>query len=650
MVRRAAVASTPTIDPAEIEQARQRVLAEPKFKSLVAAASQIKIDHQQPASQQRRVSQLDWQREAWRHYDICGELRFAANRHAGAVSQVEIYVADVDGTGTPGDRTKDPKALAIGAKMLGTPAEREQRLRMLALQFFTAGESYIVAESVPDKDSDVWYVVGPNQVKSSTSGSYTVQRPDEVGGGTKRLVDKQDLLMRAWTPHPNDPRVADSPVRAVLPVLREIERLSMLTFSQIDSRLISAGLMLLPQGVDFPHAEGSNGGIQGLLEMILEVAQAQLTGAGTAAGLIPILAEIPPGTGQDIVFQKFETALQAELKDKLDHAVKRLATGLDISPEEMLGMGKSNHWSANQIDESGVKLFVQPVMLRICDALTEGYLRPALAAAGRDPEKFTIWYDLSRLAVRPNRFEDAVQLFNLGIISQAELRRSGNFSDDDAPDPKELAVWRIWELAKLNPQVILAEKAYTDLLGLPNMTPPPAAALPPGADQAAVEGGDSGQPALTDGSQDPTSAPDTPSGGASPAQQGMAASGVLTAAGAPELLPAAEMVVMRALEIAGGRLLAGRGRAARAGQFADVEKHLLHTRVRADSREQAHQLLEGAFRYVPSLAGHYGLPVDQLSALLEGYCVELLVRGYAHETSLLRETLTRAAHSTWAMQ
>lgn len=625
----------------EIQEARDRVLASdiphiPQIQSLVAAAAQIQLDEKNATLGRRRIGHLDWQFESWRHYDINGELRFAAGRHASAVSQVRLFIAELDDEGQPGDPAKDPKVVAIGQAMLGGPAQRSERLRQLGIQFYIGGESYIVAESVSDTKSDVWYVVGARQIKKE-GRTFKVERPDELGGGFHVLDPQADLLMRAWTPHPDNGRVADSPTRAVLPVLREIERLSMLTFSQIDSRLISAGLLLLPQGIDFPHKEGSAGGIEGLLEMILAVAQAQLSGAGTAAGLVPILAEIPAGTGSDIVHQKFETALQAELKEKLDHAIRRLATGLDTSPEEMLGQGKSNHWSANQIGEDGIKLFVRPVLLRICDALNNGYLYPALKAAGLDPTKYSVWFDLSPLAVRPNRFEDAVQLHAIGVITDDELRKSGNFSDDAALDDQQLAEWRAWELAKLNPQVILADAGYAKILKLPQLAPPPtpAPALPPGqGDQ-----GDGEQPALTDAQQGDQAAnpvPETPSGGASPAQRGLTAS-------AGTLLPGAEQAVLRALELAGGRLLAGRGRHNIRGKFNDVPKHLLHTRVHPTDRDHARELLAGAFTHVGSLANHFGFSSGDLEYLLEGYCVELLVRGYAHEPELLTATLSAAS-------
>lgn len=602
----------------------------PALRSLVAAAAQIKLDNSSIPNR-RRIGHLDWQYEAWRQYDIDGELRFAANRHAAALSQVKLFVADIGDDGEAGQPTNDPKLQQLTATLFGGPAAKAEYMRVMGIQFFVGGESYIVAESVAKTKDDSWYVVSPRQVRRTASGGYKVQRPEQFGGGWRELNPKTDLMMRAWTPHPDYFDLADSPTRAVLPILREIERLTMLTMSQIDSRLISAGLLLLPEGIDFPSKDNTNGGLKALMEMILEVASANLTGAGSAAGLVPILAEIPAGTGGDIQHVKFETALQNELKEKLDHAIRRLATGLDISPEEMLGQAKSNHWSANQIGEDSLKLFIQPVMIRICDALTQGWLKPACKIMGLDPEKYTLWFDVSTLAVRPNRFEDAVNLHGLGLVSAETVRAAGNFTEDDAPDEKERVYQLAVEIVKLNPG-LLQTKAWADLLGLP---------LDEAAQQAQKaqqEAAQQQQAQLEQAQQKSVSAadnggtaPDTPSGGPSPAQQGLTAS-------ARQMVPAAEQAVLRAFELAGGRLLDRHSR----GRYADVPRHEIHTRVHPADRDHARRLLDGAFTHVPPLAVAYGLEAETLQTLLTEYCVELLVRGYAHETDFLTEFLARA--------
>jgi histidine triad (HIT) family protein len=306
----------------------------------------------------------------------------------------------------------------------------------------------------------------------------------------------------------------------------------------------------------------------------------------------------------------------AEIKDKLDHAIRRLATGLDIDPQELLGMGDSNHWSAWQIDENGIKLFIQPVMTRICAALTQAYLVPALKLLGKDPDTHTLWFDPSPLTVRPNRFEDALQLYNLGELSAKELRASGNFSEDDALGKAELASWRAWKLIMADPQ-LLSNAALAELAGLPvvEAQPPPGQmALPPGQEGSVPQDGARALPAQPTQSQEDG------------------------AEFATKLLPGAEQVVLRALELAGGRMLDRHTR----GKLGEVERFALHTRIKDIGPERAATLLSGAFTHVPVLAVHHGVNAGELTALLHQYCVELITRNYPHSTELLRTMLRRA--------
>lgn len=629
------------------EPPRLPVVVADALPALVAAAAQIKLSND--SAGRTLVRDEDWQREAWRQLDINGELRFAANRHAAALSQVRLYVAELDDKGHPGEEAKDPKIQGLASTIFGGPAAKVEAMRSMGLQFYIGGESYIVAEGATDPKSDVWYVVTANNIRKQPGNSYKVKRPSTHGGGWYELDPAKDLLVRTWTPHPRDHDLADSPVRSALPILREIERLTQLTFSQIDSRLVSAGIMAFPRGASFPKKDGTAGNVNDLMSMVLEVAKAQLTGEGTAAGLVPIMIEIPSEAGQAPIHLTFSTPLTSELAAKVEQAIKRLAVALDIAPEEMLGLGDSNHWSAWSIDETGIKLFIQPVMIRICDALNVGYLQPALEALGvADPEKYALWFDASPLTVRPNRFEDANALYDKGLINGAEVRKAGNFSEDSEPDKQELARLRALEIVKLDPTLI-QQKAWADLIGVPVSEPPPPPA-PPGMGpdgQPALPGGAStGDPARDAAIADQLGIPQTPSGGASPAQKGLAAAAGWTAPSPTQyMLPGAEQAVLRALELAGARMLTGKGRGSRRGEYADVPRHLLHTRIRPDGYEHARRLVDGAFTYIPELVGHfsaYGFQATDVTRLLEGYVTELLVRGFAHESTMLQAYLDRA--------
>src|SRR4029079_14655502 len=70
----------------------------PPTTSLVASAARIK-NLEGRAWRSYRFGDDTWQVEAWRLYDIIGELRFVANWIGSACSRVRIYVAEVDDNG-----------------------------------------------------------------------------------------------------------------------------------------------------------------------------------------------------------------------------------------------------------------------------------------------------------------------------------------------------------------------------------------------------------------------------------------------------------------------------------------------------------------------------------------------------------------------
>lgn len=592
--------------------------------ALVASAAEVKIG-EGLVSKPLRIE--EWQREAYRHLDICGELRFAANRHGNALSRCRIFVAEVDDYGRPGKECEEEDVQALSETIFGGHTGKAESVRLMGIQNYVGGETYIVAEDRNTEEDDTWYVVTAQQLRAQ-DGTYVVRRPDSVGGGSRLLTKGRDLLMRAWTPHAVDANLADSPVRSVLPILAEIERLSMLTMSQIDSRLISAGLLLLPAGTDFPHAQDKPGGIVGLMEMILEAARAQMQGAGTAAGLVPILAEIPLGSGKEVQHLTFSTPIQAEIKEKLDHAIRRLALGLDIAPEELLGQGDSNHWSAWAVDETSIKLFISPVLARICDALTQGYLKAALTALDKDPDSYVFWFDTSPLAARPDKREDAFKLWEKGLLSTKALLEACNFTEDDAPDDEELTAWRLWELIKVNAQLAY-DPLVQKILKLPAMQQQ----APPQPEQ----------PALSGPGDDPNADPNAD-------QQALPQQGDQTnvndqSGQSPEedfavtLLPVADLLVRFALEKAGGRIL-GASRSMR-GRYADLAKFDLHTVAPAQTYDEAEQLLAGGLAHVDAARLPGSINRTHFASLLDGYCRELIVRGHPHHPDLLADVLRK---------
>lgn len=596
-----------------------------------------------------------WQWEAWRHYDICGEMRFVVNWIGNAVSRCRMYAADVSDDGTVGDETADAQAKLIAETMFGTPAAKAQAQRMMGINMMVAGDVFIVAEGYKNTgqdgtpDQDKWYVCSSSEVYRR-GDDIMVRRSITHGGGTYRLDPQKDLLIRAWNPHPRRHDAADSTVRAILPVLRELEQCTKRVFAELDSRLAGAGILLLPDNIDFPRQPADQpgaaepSGVEGFAQLLQRTMATSMQQRDNAAAVVPILLQVSTDALDKIKHLTFDSTISEHISTMRKDAVERMAQSLDIPPEVLTGMGKSNHWSSWQIEESSIKVHIEPLLIQLADALNVGYYQPALKAAGvKDPEKKTLWFDIAALTVRPNRSDQALQFADKGFISAKAARDNAAFTDDDAPDDKEL----VYNITKA---LVLAQPAYAGdpevqkILGLPKISlpappappaPPPGADLmpgDPGYDTAGTEPADAGTRGLP---QFPSVA-DAEAGKVGPPARGQKLGQLAAAALAPDdaaLFYAADAAVRRALELAGGRLVPGPQRTR-----YPVARHELHTRVRPEPGKLP-ALLAGAWTHVQEQAPALGVAADRLAEVLDGYCRELLVRGLPHDPELLRSTL-----------
>lgn len=415
--------------------------------ALVASAARLDL-----TKRPRGALQQEWQAEAWGFYNSCGELRYAANWFGNSLSRATLYAADVDDAGKPsGKPTENAGALAAAYDLLGGPTTQAQILSQVGVHLYVVGDCYVIGETPVDGNGDPagedeWFVASTDEL-SYRNGAWQLDR----GNGRRELDVDRTVIIRIWTSHPRKKWEADSPTRAVLPVLRELEALVRVAGQQMDSRLAGAGVLLLPNNVTFPApspaALEANPGADPLMLALAESVLVPLDDPSDSARLVPLVLRVPPEAVDKIKHLSFASTLQKENQDAREACIRRLALGLDMPAEVLLGMATANHWSAWAIEEQAVKLHLAPKLVVIVDAINEGYYVPALERAGLDPWKFTLWFDVTELTNRPARGDDAKSAYNAGALSEAALLREGGFDVGDLPTPEE-------RLARLLQQVI----------------------------------------------------------------------------------------------------------------------------------------------------------------------------------------------------
>jgi hypothetical protein len=588
-----------------------------------------------------------WQHEAWRLYDIVGELRFVANWIGSACSRVRIYVAEVDDNGRVQQEVKDKEIAGLADTLFGSPPNRAEALRMLGINLTIAGDAFIVGRDRATDNADEWMVVSNSELKRSSPNGRSVAWLYDDGDEQKvreRLNPKTALIIRIWTPHPRRNLWADSPTRAALPMLWEIERLTRYVFAQIDSRLVSAGLMPIPKDVSFPDQDENSeaSGAEQLTEHLMRIGSLSLQGAGSAAGVVPTFVEMPVDALGKIELIQFASELSRQALDLRAEALRRFALAMDIDPSILSGAGEANHWGAWQILEGQIKVHIEPLMTRICDALTSSYLKAGLETLGKDPDRYVYHYDTAPLTVRPERLKDTRELYKEGLVSRAAVLRAGDYAITDAPKVDE-------DLQRFTRELLLRDAnlfqipavrkvaGYTEAIlpsntmvtpqtaGMPGAGPPPPPPPPTG-----ISPTPGGPMPVESVAQNALPGP----GGEAGTPAGMTAAASAQAHDMNVFL-VANATVLRAMERAGKRLLT-RGTA---GKYPQTPAHELHTQLPA--RDDTAGLLEGAWDQMSVLAqtAELGVNVENLQTALETYCAALLTHRKPHRVETLANWL-----------
>jgi hypothetical protein len=405
-----------------------------------------------------------WQVEAYRHFSICGEARFAAYWMANALSRVTLY--PVENLSTKKQLTSGPAFDAL-ADLFAGPNGQIQMMQALGLHLTVAGEAYIVGRQVAGLSQDLWEVLAVTEVRAN-GDTWAITDPEDPTKQDIELGDS-DVVIRVWRPDPARRREADSPFKSLLPVLSEIEWLTRHIFAQCASRLAGAGLLFLSDGVEIaePPSANEDGEAQQFQNKATQFMKAlagammrPLSNPESPEALVPVTMtvseELLKSGGKVAELMHFWTDLDDKALDMRRAAIDRFADGMDIPAEKLRGLSQSapsagggntsgpNHWGMWQIDEEAIKLHIETMAELVANFLVMGYLRPLEAG---DPEN-AIWYDSSALRLRPDRSKESIELYNLGLVKGSVVLTENRFNPEtDMMDDAERKNWLLVKLA-----------------------------------------------------------------------------------------------------------------------------------------------------------------------------------------------------------
>lgn len=534
-----------------------------RYLAKVSSAGLRKIADFDPAGRKGH----EWQRDAFTYNELIGEVGYLHNLTANLVSSCELRVVEIvpdpDGGGAAMTESVDPKVLRVMDAFVGPQGGQKELKRRAAMHYQIAGESYLLGTPLRDEfdmaQGVSWEFLSTEEIRITKDGNRQVVKRNSSGvsdsgpggGGDGGFVDVDAYIARFWRPDPRYSLRADSPMKRVLPICRELVVLSEVVDSVAKSRL-SSGLLFVPEELSFgPLDESEEEGndtddIDRFIEALIDHMRAPVEDRTSAAGLVPLVVKGAAEFGKEIRLIPLAQDLDTTYQSLREELLKRLAQGLDAPPEIIGGKGGLNHWTSYNVDADFINKHVNPVGEAIAEFITVAYLRPMLLEfeefSDEDVDRFRLVFDSRAITSRSDEGPAAGQAWDRMALSDLAYLRANGFTDNDYPDEEERA-------RRLVEKLILADPANLGPMLLPKLFP----------ELAPMFGG--GQPAPAAAPAATPEPPTVPTPVGAPEAQPVAAPTGEAPVGASidglldRLATAADAALERALERAGNRAI-----------------------------------------------------------------------------------------------
>lgn len=475
-------------------------------KAVTAAGRRIDIGsqlEQELFRRQNQQGQLAWQNQAWLYYDELPEIRFGARFVGNSLSKVRIFSAFQPDPSEP----PLPMADAVDQELVSpedaaTAEQTWQRVRSrfggqseimrdYAINNFITGECYLIGlhprEATKDRPAtpEDWGIFSVDELTSEGGTGFKLRTMPEESGSNLLELDPgdpadpnapRDIVVRLWQPHPRFGLDSDSALRSVLTVCEELLILTQSILASATSRL-NAGVWLLPDSIldgitDVTH-DGQDGESteDSVLDTLTEYFSTAVQKPASAARQVPFLLTMPV---EEIAAAKdglinFSRDIDTVAASQRIELINRLANGIDLPAEIVLGLSDANFWTAWQIAEDTFRYYLEPPAIQFVDGVNLGYYRPALEAAGvKNVMEHTLWIDASPLTTKPNQGVDATTGFEIGEVSGAFWRQAHGIPDTAEPTDRERAARILAERG----EVIISGEGREALASPPPDEPP----------------------------------------------------------------------------------------------------------------------------------------------------------------------------------
>lgn len=439
----------------------------------MAAAALIDLSGGPGAREAKARRAATWQQDAWHYFDEIPEVKQPVLYLGRQLGKLTLYPAVRNAEGHAVRVSDETSGIEAGvaaaieahaAKLADAGAEFMSRLEM---NLEIVGEAYVVgfaARKVPVQRTDGstvnvdvperWQVFAVKEVKEQ-DGSYTVTtvpNPASLTGALGRTLTPQDSLMRVWIPHPGNYDEADSQMRALRADCEALLAFTHQAIAESRSRR-SAGLLLVPSEIEFTQADlPAEGQVADAKDLAADTAEFMkiLTAAiaspiedlTASASVVPTVVRVPAEHIEKLRKLDLARTVEATLAEQIEKKAQRVARGMNLPVEKVMGHQSTTFANADQIDQDEWEDYHQPRAEMIAQALSHGFLQPlCLADKAVPPEVATqvfLWFDATDLVGEPDPLPHLAEAWDRGLVSDAYYRSRRNIPEDAAPTPLEL--------------------------------------------------------------------------------------------------------------------------------------------------------------------------------------------------------------------
>lgn len=349
--------------------------------------------------------------------EAVGEVRYIVGWAADQMSRMEwgIYVdgsADWelelnDGTvvSSSGKEGGNPHSHA-SAKVLESIGWTNRTVRLVTTNLYVAGELFYVYH---DKKWKVLSVIHPNQ---------------------KQIFDRAEHVVRGLWPSPIDPEIPDPPLFGVLSILADMDWLGRLSRAQSANRVGMRGILGSADGLNF-----ANGGdfwtewdqsLRAKMQDPTDVGPVHLRGAQELVK--------PEASGRGMGGLSWlvpDFPYDSRIEGRMESLIHRLAYGLPVPPETLLGLSSQSRATAFQVEENSYRAHIEPPAQIVAQVATD-----VLNTLFEDV-KIEVIPDPTLLLAKRSTVQDVKDAYDRGAVSDAYLREVLGIPDRAKPSPEE---------------------------------------------------------------------------------------------------------------------------------------------------------------------------------------------------------------------